>query len=89
MQVGDEIVRVNGFTIAEAIHDDVLNLIKSRDEIVLKVTRKSVCVCVCMCVRVHACMHACMLVCVFGVCVCLRMCCMCVCVCVCLRWYKC
>ena len=40
-QVGDEIVRVNGFTIAEAIHDDVLNLIKSRDEIVLKVTRKS------------------------------------------------
>lgn len=39
-QVGDEIVRVNGFTIAEAIHDDVLSLIKSRDEIVLKVTRK-------------------------------------------------
>ena len=40
LRVGDEIVRVNGFTIAEAIHDDVLNLIKSRDEIVLKVTRK-------------------------------------------------
>ncbi|XP_076472086.1 uncharacterized protein LOC143301586 isoform X2 [Babylonia areolata] len=38
LKVGDEIVRVNGFTIAEAIHDDVLNLIKSRDEIVLKVT---------------------------------------------------
>ncbi|XP_041367645.1 harmonin-like [Gigantopelta aegis] len=38
LKVGDEIVRVNGFTIAEAIHDDVLNLIKSREEIVLKVT---------------------------------------------------
>ncbi|KAK7098660.1 hypothetical protein V1264_002908 [Littorina saxatilis] len=38
LRVGDEIVRVNGFTIAEAIHDDVLNLIKSREEIVLKVT---------------------------------------------------
>nr|KAG5691284.1 hypothetical protein BaRGS_017250 [Batillaria attramentaria] len=36
--VGDEIVRVNGFTIAEAIHEDVLNLIKTRDEIILKVT---------------------------------------------------
>ncbi|BFZ04125.1 hypothetical protein BsWGS_07164 [Bradybaena similaris] len=38
LRVGDEIVRVNGFTIAEAIHDDVLNLVRSRDEIVLKVT---------------------------------------------------
>lgn len=33
-------MRVNGFVIAEAIHEDVLNLIKSREEIVLKVTRK-------------------------------------------------
>ncbi|CAG5115192.1 unnamed protein product, partial [Candidula unifasciata] len=38
LRVGDEVVRVNGFTIAEAIHDDVLNLIRSRDEILLKVT---------------------------------------------------
>ncbi|XP_071100258.1 harmonin-like isoform X1 [Haliotis cracherodii] len=38
LKVGDEIVRVNGYTIAEAIHEDVLNLIKSHEEIVLKVT---------------------------------------------------
>ncbi|KAK6183829.1 hypothetical protein SNE40_006422 [Patella caerulea] len=38
LKIGDEIVRVNGFTISEAIHEDVLNLIKSREEIVLKVT---------------------------------------------------
>ncbi|CAL1527656.1 unnamed protein product, partial [Lymnaea stagnalis] len=38
LKVGDEVVRVNGFNISEAIHEDVLNLIKSRDEIVLKVT---------------------------------------------------
>lgn len=38
--MGDEIVKVNGFNISEAIHEDVLNLIKSKDEIVLKVTSK-------------------------------------------------
>uniref|UniRef100_A0A2C9L7I1 PDZ domain-containing protein n=1 Tax=Biomphalaria glabrata TaxID=6526 RepID=A0A2C9L7I1_BIOGL len=38
LRVGDEIVRVNGFNISEAIHEDVLNLIKSKDEILLKVT---------------------------------------------------
>ncbi|XP_059164016.1 harmonin-like, partial [Physella acuta] len=38
LRVGDEIVKVNGFNISEAIHEDVLNLIKSKDEIVLKVT---------------------------------------------------
>ncbi|XP_025085156.1 harmonin-like isoform X4 [Pomacea canaliculata] len=38
LRAGDELVRVNGFVIAEAIHEDVLNLIKSREEIVLKVT---------------------------------------------------
>uniref|UniRef100_A0A0B7BBV1 PDZ domain-containing protein n=1 Tax=Arion vulgaris TaxID=1028688 RepID=A0A0B7BBV1_9EUPU len=38
LRVGDEVVRVNGFTISEAIHEDVLNLIKSKDDIVLKVT---------------------------------------------------
>ena len=37
-KVGDEIVRVNGFTISEAIHEEVLNLIKGKDEIELKVT---------------------------------------------------
>ncbi|GFO45005.1 harmonin [Plakobranchus ocellatus] len=37
LKIGDEIVRVNGFTISEAVHDDVLRLIKSRDDIVLKV----------------------------------------------------
>lgn len=40
-QVGDEIVRVNGFTIAEAIHEEVLNLIKTYNQIELKVTSKS------------------------------------------------
>lgn len=38
LKVGDEIVRVNGFTISQAIHEEVLNLIKGRDEIELKVT---------------------------------------------------
>ncbi|XP_012944569.1 harmonin isoform X2 [Aplysia californica] len=38
LTVGDEIVRVNGFTISEAIHDDVLNLIRMREDIILKVT---------------------------------------------------
>lgn len=39
-KVGDEIVRVNGYTIAEAVHEEVLNLIKGRDEIELKVTSR-------------------------------------------------
>ncbi|XP_060568959.1 harmonin-like isoform X6 [Ruditapes philippinarum] len=38
LKMGDEIVRVNGFTIGQAIHEEVLNLIKGRDEIELKVT---------------------------------------------------
>ncbi|KAL4224993.1 Harmonin [Mactra antiquata] len=38
LKQGDEIVRVNGFTIAQAIHEEVLNLIKGRDMIELKVT---------------------------------------------------
>ncbi|XP_048780795.1 harmonin-like isoform X2 [Ostrea edulis] len=38
LRVGDEIVRVNGYTIAEAVHEEVLNLIKGQDEIELKVT---------------------------------------------------
>ncbi|VDI27216.1 Hypothetical predicted protein [Mytilus galloprovincialis] len=38
LKVGDEIVRVNGFTIAEAIHEEVLNLIKTYNQIELKVT---------------------------------------------------
>ncbi|XP_074660012.1 harmonin-like isoform X5 [Tubulanus polymorphus] len=39
LRVGDQIVRVNGFTIDQAIHEEVLNLIKSRSEIILKVRR--------------------------------------------------
>lgn len=39
-KVGDEIVRVDGYTIAEAVHEEVLNLIKGRDEIELKVTSR-------------------------------------------------
>ena len=31
---------MNGFTIVEAIHEEVLNLIKGKDEIELKVTSK-------------------------------------------------
>lgn len=33
-------MRVNGYTIAEAVHEEVLNLIKGQDEIELKVTSK-------------------------------------------------
>ncbi|XP_033729468.1 harmonin-like [Pecten maximus] len=38
LRVGDEIVRVNGYTISQAIHEEVLNLIKGRDAVELKVT---------------------------------------------------
>lgn len=31
---------MNGYTIAEAVHEEVLNLIKGRDEIELKVTSR-------------------------------------------------
>ncbi|KAL3842293.1 hypothetical protein ACJMK2_020323 [Sinanodonta woodiana] len=37
LKVGDEIKRINGFTIAEAIHEEVLNLIKGKDVLELKV----------------------------------------------------
>ncbi|XP_023933200.1 harmonin isoform X2 [Lingula anatina] len=37
LRVGDQIVRVNGFTIEQAIHDEVLNLLKAKSQIVLKV----------------------------------------------------
>lgn len=39
LRKGDEIIRVNGFTISEAIHEEVLSLIKARNEIVLKIRR--------------------------------------------------
>lgn len=39
LRSGDEIIRVNGFTISEAIHEEVLSLIKARSEIVLKIRR--------------------------------------------------
>ncbi|XP_060072464.1 membrane-associated guanylate kinase, WW and PDZ domain-containing protein 1-like [Ylistrum balloti] len=38
LRVGDEIVRVNGYTISQAIHEEVLNLIKGHDAVELKVT---------------------------------------------------
>ncbi|KAK2164022.1 hypothetical protein LSH36_70g05049 [Paralvinella palmiformis] len=40
LRAGDEIMRLNGFTISQAIHQEVLNLIKAHKELVLKVRRK-------------------------------------------------
>ena len=40
LQVGDEIVRLNGFTISQGIHEEVVNLIQSREELILKVRRE-------------------------------------------------
>ncbi|KAK3784244.1 hypothetical protein RRG08_031629 [Elysia crispata] len=37
LKIGDQIARVNGFTISEAVHEDVLRLIRSHDDIILKV----------------------------------------------------
>ncbi|ELU05744.1 hypothetical protein CAPTEDRAFT_223554 [Capitella teleta] len=37
LAVGDELVRVNGFTIQQAVHQEVLNLIKTQTELLLKV----------------------------------------------------
>ncbi|KAL5007097.1 hypothetical protein ScPMuIL_015903 [Solemya velum] len=37
LKVGDEIIQVNGFYLNEAIHEEAVNIIKSRDEIELKV----------------------------------------------------
>ena len=37
LQVGDEIRKLNGFTVSQAIHEEVLNLIRSRSELDLKI----------------------------------------------------
>ena len=39
-QPGDEIVRLNGFAISQAIHNEVLQLISAKTDLTLKVRRK-------------------------------------------------
>ncbi len=39
-QVGDEIVRINGYSISSCIHEEVINLIKTKKIVSLKVRRK-------------------------------------------------
>jgi len=40
LQVGDEIVRINGYSISSCIHEEVINLIKTKKTVSLKVRRK-------------------------------------------------
>uniref|UniRef100_A0A6Q2WRF4 Harmonin n=1 Tax=Esox lucius TaxID=8010 RepID=A0A6Q2WRF4_ESOLU len=41
LQIGDEIVRINGYSISSCIHEEVINLIKTKKIVSLKVRRKS------------------------------------------------
>uniref|UniRef100_A0AAY4D1Y4 Harmonin n=1 Tax=Denticeps clupeoides TaxID=299321 RepID=A0AAY4D1Y4_9TELE len=41
LQVGDEIVRINGYSIFSCIHEEVINLIKTKKTVSLKVRRDS------------------------------------------------
>uniref|UniRef100_A0A672QM09 Harmonin-like n=1 Tax=Sinocyclocheilus grahami TaxID=75366 RepID=A0A672QM09_SINGR len=40
LQVGDEIVRINGYSISSCVHEEVINLIKTKKTVSLKVRRK-------------------------------------------------
>ncbi|CAB1323519.1 unnamed protein product [Coregonus sp. 'balchen'] len=40
LQMGDEIVRINGYAISSCIHEEVINLIKTKKIVSLKVRRK-------------------------------------------------
>ena len=78
--VGDEIIRINGVSVMDASHRDVISLMgdaAAQGEVTLGIRRKIPVpgvLCVCVCVRV----------CVWYVHVCLCVCvCMCVCACVC------
>ena len=84
--VGDEIIRINGVSVMDASHRDVISLMgdaAAQGEVTLGIRRKSpvpgMCLCVCVCVCVCVCMCVCMCVCVH-VCVCA---CVCVHACVC------
>lgn len=39
-QIGDEIVRINGYSIASCIHEEVISLIRTKKTVSLKVRRK-------------------------------------------------
>uniref|UniRef100_A0A3Q4H7H0 Usher syndrome 1C n=1 Tax=Neolamprologus brichardi TaxID=32507 RepID=A0A3Q4H7H0_NEOBR len=41
LQVGDEIVRINGYSISSCIHEEVISLIKTKNVVSLKVRRSS------------------------------------------------
>ena len=41
LKVGDEIVRINGYSISSCIHEEVINLIKTKKTVSLKVRRES------------------------------------------------
>lgn len=42
LQVGDEIVRINGYSISSCIHEEVISLIKTKKTVSLKVRRTSI-----------------------------------------------
>lgn len=39
-QVGDEIVRINGYSISSCIHEEIISLIKTKKTVSLKVRRE-------------------------------------------------
>ncbi len=40
LQVGDQIIRVNGFTVDDAVHKEILQLISNHTHLTLKVRSK-------------------------------------------------
>ena len=66
---GDEIIRINGVSVMDASHHDVISLMgdaAAQGEVTLGIRRKipvpgvCLCVCVCVCACVYAYVYACM-----------------------------
>ena len=44
-QIGDQVIRINGLPVEEALHKEMLNMIRSKTQVTLKVRSKSFFVC--------------------------------------------
>ena len=40
-QIGDQVIRINGLPVEEALHKEMLNMIRSKTQVTLKVRSKS------------------------------------------------
>jgi len=40
LQIGDQIIRINGYSVVDAVHQEVLQYIKSQNHVELRVRRK-------------------------------------------------